>query len=121
MATKTKTNWTAFVLEIIGSLFFLYAFATLPTYSNSGLNFGYATVFLPILVGLAAISSIALFFTSFFNLAETDEISKLALKEVEVAGFSLAALTYIQGFTGMGFVATIIGFVLALLGSIYRA
>ena len=69
---KTTGKWGAFILELVGSLMLLYVVAGL---MGGGMMAASAVwgsgggVWLPFFVGVAIVSSLALFFLSFANLA----------------------------------------------------
>jgi multisubunit Na+/H+ antiporter MnhF subunit len=113
--TKQTTNWGVFALEFIGSLFYLaVVFTTSGSYMNNA--WSSAALWLPLLYAVAVIGSIALFFVSFANLMALDEraVSMGAMEATVCTGIVLAALTYGNS---TYFAATLIGFILAFLGS----
>ncbi|MGC8888988.1 MAG: hypothetical protein ACP5K3_03430 [Candidatus Micrarchaeia archaeon] len=115
MARQT-TNWGIFALEFIGSLFYLaIVFSTSGTFMNN--NWGVAALWLPLLYAIGVIGSIALFFISFGNMVNgLDEkaVSMGAMKATVCTGIVLAALTYGNA---AYFAATLIGFIVAFIGS----
>ncbi len=106
-----------FVLTFLGSLAYLYvAYSLVTAFSASALFSGAGAVLLPIFAGVAIISAIALFLTSFTLIngnGEAGMTSKLALW----AGISMIALTIGVG-NGTLVGAAILGFVLAEIGAL---
>lgn len=117
MAKQSKERKSGvFALEFVGSLFYLAVVFTgmATSYMNPVWNAA-ATLWLPLLYGAAVISAIALFFVSFANLSAPNwKTSKCALCASVIGGFSLVALT---AGNATFFLASIIGFVLAFVGS----
>jgi hypothetical protein len=116
---KPTQNWGAFILELIGSLVFLWTiFAgvtmTLPTMASvwGTANGG---IWLPFFVGTAVVASVALFFLSFASLGTgSGYAAKAATMAALLGGVTLAALTW----GSMTYMAgAVIGFALAYLGS----
>ncbi|MEM3791208.1 MAG: hypothetical protein QXL16_00565 [Candidatus Micrarchaeaceae archaeon] len=126
MATKSSekqsgTSIGAFLLEIIGSLLYLFAFSTLGTggYANSSWSGSIAALWAPLLVALALVSSIGLFIASFGELVwhNSKELRNAAYKASLLGGFSLFALTYLGGVSGFSFFVVVVGFFLSIIGS----
>lgn len=123
--SQTRSNaWGAFALEFIGSIIFLIvglfgiwagvftsSVASWPTL---------AQIWLPILVAVAVIGSISLFFTSFSNFAGGESgkmASWAAMKTSTYTGAALVALTFASGVNNGFFLMSILGFALSFLGS----
>jgi hypothetical protein len=112
---KSENNWAIFGLLFIGSLFYLYvAFTSSGSYANGA--WGAAALWQPFFYAAAMISSIALFFLSFGFISKyTKELAYCAKLATVGGGFALVTLT----FGSMGyFLASIIGFIIALIGVI---
>jgi hypothetical protein len=118
---KARQNWSAFILELLGSLIFLTVVFTQGAVSITGLTFaGSGSFWIPIFVGAAVISSVALFFASFGQITGFNgpRISLMGLETTAVAGLTLSALTW-SNQTWLW--ASILGFVLCFLGSAMSA
>lgn len=106
-----------FALEFVGSLFYLgVIFSIAPVaYANAAWS-GSAALWEPLLYAAATVSAIALFFISFGNLGKAFSkcAAQGAMYSAIAGGFSLVALT--AGNPAM-FIASLIGFVLAFVGS----
>ncbi|MGC8662366.1 MAG: hypothetical protein ACP5RT_01105 [Candidatus Micrarchaeia archaeon] len=113
---KQTTNWGVFALELIGSIFFLAViYVSTGSYMNS--NWTGAALWLPLLYAIGIVGAIALFLISFGNLVNgIDEhaLTMGAMKATICTGIALAALSF--GNTTY-FVATLIGFIIAFIGS----
>ncbi len=111
---QNKNNWAPFGLVFVGSIIYL-AVVISALYSGRGIA-GELTggIWQPILIGLAVIGSISLFFVSFAGLAGMKPMAWIGIRIAALTGFSLVALTV---GTGWLFTASIIGFILAFLGS----
>lgn len=113
---KQTTDWGVFALEFIGSLFFLaIVFTTNGSFMNGA--WGGAALWLPLLYAVAVIGSIALFFVSFGNLIpgiDKKAVSMCAKQATLGVGIALVALTYGNA---AYFAATLIGFIIAFIGS----
>ncbi len=116
---KPTQNWGAFLLELVGSLVFLWTLfvgveSALPSMAavwgtaNGG-------IWLPFFVGVAVVASVALFFLSFANLGmASGYTAKATMMAAVLGGVTLAALTW----GSMAYLAgAVIGFALAYLGS----
>ncbi len=123
---KTRQNWVAFVLELIGSLVFLAVFFGQTGALNTtmgGIFGGQGAFWLPVFYGAAVIASVALFFASFGNLTGMSgpRLSLLGIGDAAVASICLAALTFSSSTSSvagtMGLWATVVGFALSFLGS----
>lgn len=111
---RDSKNLTAFALEFLGSLIFLYlVFGTGTQLQGGG-------VWLPILWAAAVISAVMLFFVSLGNLTNMGNVSWGAMRLSTIAGFSTIALTVttVGSTSGLYWIA-ILGFVLGLLGSFF--
>ncbi len=112
-------NVAGFALQFVGSLFFLAAVAALYgpwAAPGSGMAANpAAAMWIPLLYGIAVVSAIALFFTSFAQLGSGGGMASWkAMSTSTAAAVTLVALT--AGNTTW-FVAVLIGFVLSFLGS----
>ncbi|MEM3839102.1 MAG: hypothetical protein QXF01_00790 [Candidatus Micrarchaeaceae archaeon] len=118
MAKNAGNNVAGFVLQFVGSLFFLAAVAALYGSWNAGTLIGSGSVgslWTPLFYGVATISSIALFFTSFAELGSWGGMASWkAMSCATAAGVTLVALT---AGNATWFVAVLIGFILSFLGS----
>jgi hypothetical protein len=114
---KARQNWGAFILELLGSLIFLAVVFSQGAVNTAGLTFaGSGSFWIPVFVGAAVISSVALFFASFGQITGLNgpRISMMGLETAAVAGLTLSALTWgNQSWLW----ASILGFVLCFLGS----
>jgi len=114
MAKSSKPNYGAWALKFIGSLVYLYVLYQLwAPGSISG-------VFGPILFGVAAVASVALFITNLSALAmpRGDKMSMWLAKLANVGGFALLAAAYISpaGMAGGLLAEALVGFVIAYIG-----
>ena len=117
MAKNAGNNVAGFAMQFVGSLFFLAAVAALyvPQVYGAGSGWSAAALWIPILYAVAVVSSIALFFTSFAQLGSMGGMASWkAMSSATAAAVSLVALT---AGNSTWFVAVLIGFVLAFLGS----
>ncbi len=115
MANKTHINPGAFVLEIIGSLvyiFLVYLISTNGYGLRSLLLSGPGATWLPILYATALIGGVLLFITSFGNILSNNEFKKVTFLPAILTGFALVALT---AGTSLLWV-TLVGFVLSICG-----
>ena len=113
---KMQPNWGAFVLQLLGSLVFL-GVVFIGAWSTNGPAFvGGGSFWVPIFVGAAVISSIALFFSSFGHISgwEGPSFRLMGLETAAVAGMTLSALTW-GNQTWLW--ASLLGFVLTFLGT----
>ncbi len=115
MAGKSHTNPSAFALEIIGSLIYLYLVYVVSVggygIGNPVLS-GAGTVWLPILYSMAVIGAVMLFLASFTNLAEGEHLRKVAFAPAVLTGFALVAFT-----AGSNWIwAAIVAFVISVIG-----
>jgi hypothetical protein len=120
---KAQQNVTAFILELIGSLAFLYVVfggglsGSLPaTFAGAG------AFFAPLFLGAAVIASVALFFASFGNLSGMagPRLNMLGMGDSAVAALSLVAFTWSwSGAQSVYLYATLVGFILSFLGAAY--
>lgn len=120
---KSKGAWPN-GLRFLASLFFLYAlFGGL----SAGVGWwsvyvsGAGSLWLPILFGIAVLSSIGLFFSSLAGLVFKSSMG-MGGKMATVASFALIALTYGPSVTGIAslssvFWVVILGFILAWVGT----
>ena len=104
-----KNTWGVFGLEFIGSIIFLIVAFTVTAYSA-------ATLWEPLLYAAAVVGATALFFTSFANFgASGRSVASFAMTTTLITGFVLVALTF--GGSAMYLLMTLVGFVLAFIGS----
>ncbi len=113
---KAKSAWPN-GLRFVASLFFLYVIfgSTGSGWWSQWVTAGAGSLWLPILFGVAVLSSIALFFGSLAGLAWKMS-SPMGWKTVLFAAFSLTALTVSTSFTGV-FWIVIVGFLIAWVAS----
>lgn len=120
---KAQQNMTAFILELIGSLAFLYVvFGGGLSGSPAAAFAGAGAFFLPLFLGAAVIGSVALFFASFGNLSGMagPKMNLFGMGDSAVVGVALTALTFsMSGAQGVYLYATLIGFILSFLGAAY--
>ncbi|MDE1873750.1 MAG: hypothetical protein KGI04_01365 [Candidatus Micrarchaeota archaeon] len=120
---RGQQNMTAFILELIGSLAFLYVvFGGGLAGSPSATFAGVGAFFLPLFVGASVIASVALFFASFGNLSGMagPRLSLMGMGDSAFAAVALTALTWSwSGSQGVFLWATLIGFILSFLGAAY--
>ncbi len=120
---KAQQNASAFILELIGSLFFLYVvFGGGLSGTPSATFSGVGAFFLPLFLGAAVIASVSLFFASFGNITgmASPRLNLLGMGDTAVAGLSLAALTWSwAGTQSVFFWATLIGFIVSFVGAAY--
>ncbi len=118
---KSQQNFGAFILELIGSLAFLYVvFGGGLTGSPSATFGGAGAFFLPLFTGAAVIASVAMFFASFGSITGMSgpRLMRMGMGDATVAGLSLTALTWSWSGTQSVFLyASLLGFVLSFLGS----
>jgi hypothetical protein len=116
---KPTQNWGAFILELVGSLVFLWTLfvgvaSALP---SMAVVWGTANggIWLPFFVGVAVVASVALFFLSFANLGmASGYTAKATMMAAVLGGVTLAALTW----GSMAYLAgAVVGFALTYLGS----
>ncbi len=118
-ASSKSGNMAAYGLQFIGSLIFLaLVFSGISTqYYTTGWNALGGGVWLPVFFSVAVVASIALFFVSISNLASPKGSYKFGASQLAgVAGISLVALTYGGGNL---YWAAVVGFVIAIIGSIF--
>lgn len=120
---KAQQNWVAFALELIGSLILLWVVfwgvtVLMPSMASvwGVANGGF---WLPLFLGVGVIASVALLFQSFANVAMSDcdcgcGCARGAKKTAFVAGVALVAITW---GSSMWLWSTLIGFVIAYLGT----
>jgi hypothetical protein len=113
MANK-KPNWAAWALKFIGSLVYLYVvYALWAPGTVSG-------VFGPVLFGLAAVFSVALFLTNLAALAapRSELMNQWLARTGLWGGFALLASVYtvVPASSGL-LLVSLVGFVLAYIGS----
>ncbi len=111
------TRYLSFVLEFVGSMIFLWLVSSslggISIYSNSQ-QFG---IFLPLVYGLAVVSSVALFFVSFINFTNMRKLAgHAAMKSALTAGVTIIALTILGGSTTAYYYA-FGAFIIAFIGS----
>ncbi|MDE1854720.1 MAG: hypothetical protein KGH57_00130 [Candidatus Micrarchaeota archaeon] len=120
---KAQQNMTAFILELIGSLAFLYVvFGGGLAGSPSGTFAGAGAFFTPLFLGAAVIASVALFFASFGNLSGMagPRLSLMGMGDSALAALTLTAFTWSwSGGQSVYLWATLIGFILSFLGAAY--
>ncbi len=111
---QNKNNWGGFGLVFVGSIVYLaVVVAALHSGNGAAAALG-GGIWQPILIGLAVIGSISLFFLSFAGLAGMKPMAWGAIRIAALTGFALVALTV---GTGLFFIASIMGFILAFLGA----
>lgn len=122
---RAQQNVSAFILELIGSLFFLYVvFGGGLTGSPSATFAGAGAFFVPLFVGAALIASVALFFASFGHLTgmSSPRMGLLGMGDAAVAGLTLAALTWSwSGAQSVYLYSALIGFIISFIGSAYAS
>ena len=115
MAKSSKPNYGAWALKFIGSLVYLYVLYQLWVPGTVSGAVG------PILFGIAAVASVALFITNLTALAmpRSDKSSMWLAKLVNVGGFALLASAYVGPAVMAGGLLTeaLVGFVIAYIGS----
>ena len=117
---KSSTNWAAFILELLGSLIFLYVlFGSGGALSLSGPAFAGATAsfWAPIFIGAAVVASLALFFSSLAEAAGMagPKVALMGLETATLAGLTLVALTWTPAGNTLEWYV-ILGIVLGYLG-----
>ncbi len=122
---KAQQNAATFILELIGSLFFLYVvFGGGLAGSVSSTFSGVGAFFLPLFLGAAVIASISLFFASFGNISgmSSPKLNLFGMGDAAIAGLSLAALTWSwSGSQSVFLWATLIGFIVSFVGVAYTS
>jgi hypothetical protein len=109
---KKNNNNAIFALEFVGSLLYLAVLF-------SGAAFQ-ASVWTPVLYGMATVSAVALFFISMANFGNNMDkriISRGAMSATVFGGFALFSLTGMTAGSGGLFLATLLGFVLGFIGA----
>lgn len=114
---KSKSAWPN-TLRFIASLLFLYVIfaGNAMGWWSPWVTSGVGQIWLPILFGVAVLSSIGLFFGSLAGLASKMDGGKMIWKAVMLGSFTLVALTVSTSFTA-GFWVVILGFLLGWFGS----
>ncbi|MGD0510537.1 MAG: hypothetical protein ABSA33_01735 [Candidatus Micrarchaeaceae archaeon] len=124
-ATKSRSAWPD-GLRIIAALFFLYVIFG---GTNSGAGWwsplvlsGAGSIWFPILLGVAVLTSIALFFGSLASLVFKTGMGSMGWKTLAVASFALVALTVPQPGLAIStwssvFWLVIVGFILGWVAS----
>lgn len=115
MVSKKAINPGAFVLEIIGSLIYLFLVYVVST-SGYGMQSpvlsGAGSTWLPILYATALIGGVLLFITSFGSITTDNKFRRAKLATALFTGFAL--VTFTAG-TSLLWV-TLVAFVLAIIG-----
>jgi hypothetical protein len=115
MAKSSKPNYGAWALKFIGSLVYLYVLYQLWVPGSVSGTFG------PILFGVAAVASVALFITNLaaLTMSRDDKMSMWLAKLVNVGGFALLAAAYVgpAGMAGSLLSEALVGFVIAYIGT----
>ena len=118
---KSKQNFSAFILELIGSLAFLYVvFGGGLSGSPSATFAGAGAFFLPLFVGIAVIGSVSMFFASFGNISgmQSPRLSVLGMGDAAITALALIAMTWWWcGGQGVYLWMSLIGFILSFLGA----
>ena len=117
-STNKSGGRAAYGLQFIGSLIFLaLVFSGIfAQYAEVAWNALGGGLWLPVFVALSVVTSIALFFVSVANLTSSRSSYKYGAAQLSgIAGISLVALTYGSSL----YWAAIVGFVIALLGSMF--
>lgn len=119
---RSQQNFGTFILELVGSLAFLYVvFGGGLSGSPSATFAGAGAFFLPLFTGAAVIASVAMFFASFGSMTgmRGPKLMLMGLGDATVAGLSLTALTWSwSGSQSVFLYASLLGFVLSFLGSV---
>ncbi len=112
---KSKPNYGAWALKFIGSLVYLYVLYQL--WSPGAIS----NVFGPILFGVAAVASVALFITNLSALTMTkdDKMTMWLAKLGNIGGFALLAAAYVSpaAMAGGLLAEALVGFVIVYIGS----
>ena len=112
---RRKSNPVAFLLQLVGSLAYLWL-----VFGNGGALLqvgGAGAVWVPLFIGLATVTSIALFFVSFTNLLRIPLGAIVGMPVNAGAGVTLIALTTTSTVAGIGSVLyfiAVFGFVASL-------
>lgn len=112
---RGHTNPGAFVLEIIGSLIYLFLvyFVSITGYGlMNPLLSGQGSLWLPILYATAFIGAVLLFITSFGNLTVSSKFKRAATLPAVLTGFALVTFTAGTNWLWLA----LVGFVLAIIG-----
>ncbi|MCL5007471.1 MAG: hypothetical protein M1164_02210 [Candidatus Marsarchaeota archaeon] len=118
---KGQSNVGTFALEFVGSLFYLvlvYLMAAdemvaSPVFANVG------TFWLPVYVGIAIVSAIAMFFFSFTYLADASILSGMHTKNMGLILALASGITFLTLTVGSAyFIVALVGFVLSVIGGI---
>lgn len=119
MANK-KPNWAAWALRFIGSLAYLAVVWELWQGAEAAGALYTASVFAPVLFGLAVVTSVSMFLGILAELAgPSDKMKAWSGKVSMLGGFALIALLAIVGgavWSTWSWIA-LLGFVLAIVGS----
>ncbi|HIH50592.1 MAG: hypothetical protein ABSE71_03775 [Candidatus Micrarchaeaceae archaeon] len=111
---RSKSAWPN-VLRFIASLLFLYVIFS-GVWWSPWVTSGVGQIWLPILLGVAVLSAVGLFFGSLAGIASKMNGGGMIWKAVMLGSFALVALTVSPVFSA-GFWVAILGFLLGWFGS----
>jgi hypothetical protein len=120
LMAKTQQNWGAFILQLVGSIILLAVVfgGGLPALTGLVAGWGAGAFWVPLFLGAAVISAVALFFASFGYVGGMTgpKMAMMGLGTDAIAGLTLVAMTWNPADMTWTW-ASILGFVLCFLAS----